>query len=261
MWIFRKGIQFIHYLLVAKTPSQVHSPFLFELLPLIHDTERHYYVFNEIEEIRRELLNNNQRIEPMDFGAGSKVKHRRTLADIAKTSLTPTARCQILFRLITYQKPRTILELGTSLGITTAYLAAASQESSVYTIEGNPALSALAASVAEQLSLKNISFHTGKFTDVLPVLLKKIPPPELILIDGDHRGEALLSYYQMMKGRFLTHTVIVVDDIRWSEDMYAAWETLQADKDVTCALDCFSFGMLFFRNEFKDTVRLMIRAQ
>ena len=236
----------------------MHSPFLFELLPFVHDRERHYYVFDEIEGLRNELLHDHKEIELLDYGAGSRTRHSRTVADIAGSSLTPVPRCRVIFRLITHLKPGNILEIGTSLGITTAYLAAAHCDTTVHTIEGNPALTEIARQIACEMDLRNITFHTGRFAEVLPELIKQVPSPGFILIDGDHRGEALLSYYQMLKPGLLTHTVIVIDDIRWSADMYDTWRKIIQDPDVTCILDYFSFGVLLFRKDFRNKLHLKI---
>jgi predicted O-methyltransferase YrrM len=76
------------------------------------------------------LLNDQRQLTMEDFGAGSRVKKNnvRSVDDIAHSSLKPKKFGQLLFRIVDAYAPRNILELGTSLGITTAYLASAKKD-------------------------------------------------------------------------------------------------------------------------------------
>lgn len=252
-------LKFLEFQISAKTPAHIHSPYLFELLQFIHDPARLYYAFDAIEHLRAKLLQRDDEIENVDYGAGSKIKGGRTIKKLAKTSVSSPRKCQTLFRLIAYQKPHAILELGTSLGIMTAYLAAAREEATVHTIEGNPSLSTIAQDNAGRLALKNIVFHTGRFSDILPELIENPCSIDFILIDGDHRGDALREYFTMLKPALSSNAIVMIDDIRWSEDMYEAWKAILQDPDVTCSLDYFSFGLLFFSKDFLDKVHLRIK--
>jgi hypothetical protein len=82
-----------------------------------------------------------------------------------------------------------------------------------------------------------------------------------VLIDGDHRGSALKNYFNMIKPNLSKDAIVMVDDIRWSAEMYDAWKELIKDQTVTCSLDYFSFGLLFFRTDFLDKVDLKIRPE
>ncbi|HLF65518.1 MAG TPA: class I SAM-dependent methyltransferase [Saprospiraceae bacterium] len=242
----------------AKTSAQIHSPYLFALLQFIHDRTRRYYVFDTIEQVRAELMRRDDEVENVDYGAGSKIKRRRTVKAVAQTSLSSAAQCQTIFRLITYQKPHTILELGTSLGIMSAYLAAVNKETTVHTVEGNPSLSAIASDIASRLGLTNITFYTGRFSVLVPKLTEIIDKIDFLLIDGDHRGESLKEYFMMLKPILSINAIVMIDDIRWSADMYIAWNAILQDTDVTCSLDYFSFGLLFFQKDFLDPIHVKI---
>lgn len=257
MWRLWQVFQFIGFLLHAKRPEQVHSPFLFNLLPFIHDKSRHYYVYDVIEHERVQLLKNHDAVEEVDFGAGSKVDGRRSIRDIAKTSLSSPVKCQTIFRLIVHQQPQIILELGTALGIMSAYLASA-HSAQVHTMEGNPALSSIAQGIASRLELKNVIAYQGRFQDTLPKFLAYHKSLDFVLIDGDHRGSALKTYLNMIKPHLSKNAIVMIDDIRWSADMFDVWKQIIQDPQVTCSLDYFTFGLLFFRTDFRDKVNLKI---
>ena len=259
MWNLRLAWNYFLFRLTALKPEDVHSPYLFELFQFIHDPGRHYYDFDRIEQVRAQLLTLEITVPIQDFGAGSRFKTGRRVMDIARVALTPAQRCRVVYRLLQYQKPQKVLELGTSLGIMSAYLTAGAQQAQVHTIEGNPALAEIAESISAQLCLSNIRFHRGLFTDILPSLPDEISPVDFVLIDGDHRGEALKKYLAFLLPYLSSNAIVMIDDIRWSKDMFAAWKEITQDAHVRCAIDYFSFGLLFFRKDFLERVDLKVR--
>jgi predicted O-methyltransferase YrrM len=91
-------------------------------------------------------------------------------------------------------------------------------------------------------------------------LFTALPAFDFVLIDGDHRGEALKSYFQTIKPRLSQNAIVMIDDIRWSEDMFKAWKDILHDDTVTCSLDYFKFGLLFFRKDFLEKVHFQIKV-
>jgi predicted O-methyltransferase YrrM len=262
MWFLQQIRSFLMYLVRAKTPAQMHSPFLYALLTDIHTGKPRNPLFAQIEQSRASLLANLDTVSDVDHGAGSRSgikKKSRTVREIARTSLSSAAKCRMISRLIAREKPESILELGTSLGIMSAYLASANASAHLHTIEANPDIMQHAQHMAGSMKLENISFHEGTFDAVLPELLQKINPIQFVLIDGDHKGSSLLRYYHLIKPSLSNDAIVMIDDIRWSADMYDGWKELLRDSDVTCSLDYFTFGLLFFRREFKENLRLQIR--
>lgn len=260
MWALSRAVHLVKYLWQAKRPHQMHSPYLYDLLTFMHDAQRHYYAFDHIEAQRHVLLRNNATVPGEDYGAGS---HKlstgsRPVRDIARTSLSSPTRCRMMFRLIVYTRPACILEMGTSLGIMTAYLAKVSDKATVHTLEGHAGRMNIAQDVARELRLHNIIFHQGRFSETLPHILHSGRPIQLALIDGDHRGASLIAYFGQILPCLSDDAVVVVDDIRWSAGMYAAWRSLTQDPAVTCSLDYFSFGMLFIRHAFRGKMHMQI---
>lgn len=263
MGLLHKVLQRIRHAFQARRPALMHSPYLYELLPAIHDEESHYYAFDQIESMRDALQEDERPIPLLDLGAGSHVLSAdapSAVKDICRAAASPAGRCRMIYRLLEREKPRLVLELGTSLGVMTCYLAAAATSGEVHTIEGNPAIAEIAKENAQRLNLKNIHFHTGAFADVLPNLLGKISPIDFVLIDGDHRGHALLEYLALIRPFLSPSAIVMIDDIRWSQDMYRAWQSIEADKSIPCCLDYFRFGLLFYRKEFLEPVRERIRV-
>ena len=264
MWIIRMSFAYLRHLLAAKTPNGIHSPYLFELFQYMYDRSRRYYIFHVIERERKKLLDNHQEIDFEDFGAGSRTGGRsvsRRISGIARTSLTGQSRCEDYFRLTAFLRAKTVIEIGTSLGISTAYFGAANRSGVVFGLEGVPGLVEVAKSVARTLNLTNIHYVHGPFDQTLPGVLQDIPYPDLVIIDGNHRKAPTIQYFTLIKHHRSPDTVVIVDDIRWSPEMHAAWLEISSDPDVTAAVDCFKYGMLFFRPEFKEKISLRLNPR
>ena len=229
----------------------MHSPFVYRLVKEVLDDRKSYYIFDALEAERRRLLHSNEVIEVTDLGAGSQRntgKHRK-VSEIARHSLKYPRYARLLFRLIQHLNYKRVLELGTSLGITTAYLTAAAEE--VVSLEGCTEQSRVAADVANGLGLAGrMRLLTGAFDDLLlhPEVVGVHDAPrcfDLIFIDGHHRGDALLRYVNKLQAHLNPGGCMVIDDINWSADMRQAWNKLIQREDFTLSIDLFEMGLLF----------------
>ncbi len=225
----------------------IHSPFVYSLLNEVIYEKSHYYCYKPIEKLRQELLNNKEQISVEDFGEGH--YKLRSIASIAKKSVKPAKYAQLLFRLVNMNSSRTILELGTALGITTAYLASAHTQAQVITIEGDSLLCNYAQTHFKRLKKQNISLQCGKLDDLLPDLLAPIDQLDFVFFDANHTKEATLRYAEWCFPKTHTGTIFVVDDIHWSASMEEAWHVIKQDKRVRLAIDIFEMGILFFNTE------------
>ncbi len=214
--------------------------------------KREYYAFSDIDYVRSQLLQNQHYIDVKDYGAGSKndnASNRRQIAEIANNAAAPEKVGQLLFRLVTYFQPKTLLELGTSLGIGTLYHALALPKSKVYTIEGCPNTAQIARQTFDLMELPNIYSKVGTFEEKLPTTLAEIGHLDYIFFDGNHRKEPTLQYFKRCLPYIHKDTIMVFDDINWSTEMQEAWTDIKAHPKVTLTIDLFRLGIVFFREE------------
>lgn len=209
--------------------------------------------FARIEQIRRECLKSDDIIQKTDYGDGGEKKPGKvypiTLRKIARTSLSPPRIARRLFRLARFMKATKILEIGTSLGITTAHLALARPDARIITLEGCPELSRIAREHFNRLGIMNIELMEGRFEENLSKALNQLGTVDLIYIDGNHQKEALLGYYIQCYQHSGNDTVIVFDDIHSSPGMEEAWEKIRQKEEATVSLDLFTSGWVLFRKE------------
>ncbi|MBN2669513.1 MAG: class I SAM-dependent methyltransferase [Bacteroidales bacterium] len=244
---------FLNHLRHSKTRwgHGVHSPFVFNLIEQVFNSSGHYYCFDDIEAIRSKLLIDHQTINVDDLGAGSQSKagHQRKISQIAKSALLPTEHAQLVFKLCNYFKADTIVELGTSLGITTAYMASARRKAQVFTIEGSAEILKVAENNFKLLELDNIVMLNGNFNQRLPELLNGLNQIDIAFIDGNHQLEPTLNYFDLLLTKVHNDSLLIFDDIYWSEGMQKAWKRIIAHPKVTVSIDIYRMGLVFFRQE------------
>jgi predicted O-methyltransferase YrrM len=239
-------VETISYYFNAQNRYNIHSPFAFDFCENILEDERTFYAFEEIEALRKEMLKDNRKVDS-HVGAGSLLHgDDRSISQVASSSLSRPYFCRILFHLVRHYRFKTILELGTSLGISTAYLSYGNLESKVYTFEGNPKIAAIANDNFQKLNIKNIQLIEGFFENTLEPILDSYAKdsPILIFLDGDHRYEAVMKWVELVFPKIPYGSFVVIDDIRWSKGMWQAWEELQNLSNLDFALDIFQYGIL-----------------
>lgn len=247
--------KYIHYWLNScnRKGHGVHSPFVYDFIKHVLRDKIEKPFFQEIELRRKKLLNNTSFIMVEDFGAGSAIisTNKRRVDAIAKSSLKSKKYAQLLYRIASYFKTDSILELGTSFGITTSYLAKSNNTVKIITMEGSQAIATIAQENFSSLQLKNIEIIEGDFNKTLPNYLADDPIIPLAFIDGNHRKEPTLNYFHQIIKHVNESTIIIFDDIHWSSEMESAWDAIKQHPSVTLTIDLFFIGMVFFKKDFK----------
>lgn len=259
----RLSIKYLQYYLSASNGKGhgTHSPFLFSFITKVLNDKKKYPAYDNVEDLRRTLLNDNTLLEVNDIGAGSSYKqtNRRTVSSIAKNAAKPKKYGQLLYRIMQFYKPGTILELGTSLGITTSYIASARPDVQIVTIEGVPSVAAKARANFQTTGLDNISVVEGNFDEKLSPVLHLMSTVDFAFIDGNHRKEPTERYFQQLLTKVNNDSILIFDDIHWSGEMEQAWSSIKTHPAVRCSIDLFFIGIVLFRQEFKERQHVSIR--
>lgn len=225
----------------------VHSPFLYQFTQAAIYDKNAYYIFPKIEAIRSALKRDHSMLDIRDFGTGK--DKRRKVSEIASNSLKSFKYGQMLYKVAFFCKSREILELGTSFGLTTAYLASSSSEIHCVSLEGSDEISAVASRNFKKLQLKNIQIVIGNIDLTLPEVLKDIKRLDLVFIDANHRYSAVCSYFEHCLSKIHNETIMIIDDIYWSAEMEKAWKKIKNHPQVTATYDLFQLGIVFFRSD------------
>lgn len=239
----------------------IHSPFVYEFIHEVLNDRRSFYAYEKIEQIKEKLLKDKRAVYMLDRGAGfgKQVGSTRKVSEIATKSLSTKKFGRLLLRLANFYRPGAILEMGTSLGISTAYLASANSSARVTTMEGSLEIADIALQTFRCLDLKNVDLVTGSFEDNLDLVVGKDSPYGLIFMDGNHRKEPVLAYFEKFLRKHPPNCLIVIHDIHWSQEMEEAWKVIQGHPDVKMTIDIFSAGLIFFREEFQVKQQFTVR--
>lgn len=256
LW-FRVWSMVWHHLSAWNTGGEgIHSPRLFYLVRhVLYDTNR-LYAWEAIEQRREAMLRAPKIVHIEDYGTG--VNREELVMHIAQKSVMKVSDAQRLSRVLNYmsgkeyvpnrQRALRVVELGTCLGLTTAYLASVNSANEVITFEGSAEIGAMAEMNWQKLGLQHICLVKGNIDETLPKYIAQLREQsetiDFVLMDANHTGEATLRYWEWLRSVLNDDSVVVLDDIRYSQDMYAAWKQIGQDDCVTSTMDLGQMGVV-----------------
>ncbi len=234
---------YINHWLDAVDEHSIHSPFFFDFYNRVIRAEVDT-PFSEIEKTRKHLLNDHTLIKVKDLGASSPhfKNENREIAQVASTSLNEERYCTLFYRIAMYTEAKSMVELGTSMGITSLYLSK-TIGTKLTTFEGNQDMINIALTNFEHFGKKNIALISGNIDQTLPDYLQNPAKIDFALMDANHRYEPTIRYFNWLAKRMGDHGVMVIDDIYYSEEMGKAWNEL---KDMTWFME----ALIYFDAEF-----------
>ena len=191
---------------------------------------------DQIEVLRRRLNSTSATVRIVDYGAGD-AKLERSADGMrhgmsSQCSVSSACRASkrqfwalFLFHLIRHFQPRSCVELGSCVGISAAYQAAALRlngRGNLITLEGAPALAEIARKNLQELGLDRARVINGRFEDELPRVLANSTPVDYAFIDGHHDEQATIRYFQQFLSHLSPQAIVVFDDLSWSAGMRRA---------------------------------------
>lgn len=196
-----------------------------------------------IEALRGRLLESRELVDP---------SQAENVGELCKAASKTALWTLLLFELIRHREPTVCLELGTCLGISASYEAAAlalGGDGQLITIEGSPARARLAEENLRSLELSNVEIRTGKFAEVLPGVLERTPRIDFAFIDGHHHEKSTEDYFERLIPHLSPGAVVVFDDISWSPGMARAWGRIRTRQQLSASIDLFLLGVCVWKGE------------
>ncbi|WP_340063734.1 class I SAM-dependent methyltransferase [Ascidiimonas aurantiaca] len=238
---------YFRYLFRSVNQHGIHSPFVYDLVTRCFYNSTPHTSYNTINQYRKKLLKDKSTILITDFGAGSRVftSQKRKVTQIARTAGISLRNAYLLNRIIRYFNVRTVLELGTSLGIGSCAMASAHDQCFVTTVEGCSKTAQVAQNTLDAYKIYNCKVVNSTFDAFLDSLTNE--KFDLIYIDGHHSKQPTLRYFEKLIAHTGKNSLLIFDDIHWSSDMESAWNTIKTHSKVTLTIDIFSLGLVFFK--------------
>lgn len=206
----------------------------------------------DLEEIRKQLLKDQEVLEIEDFGAGSKKlkKNRfRKTSKVTKYSTTGRKFSQVYQFFCSLTPAKHVLELGTCVGINTKYLEKVTK-GDLYSMEGSESLWRKAQ---EKNKGKSTHYILGNIKEILPDHLRQKGKVDFILIDATHNYQGTLTYFNTLLPYLHHDSIMIIADIHWSAEMQKAWKEIIGCSSVSLSIDFYECGVLFFRRDLTKT--------
>jgi predicted O-methyltransferase YrrM len=240
--------EYIKYQWNARGRHGAHSPFLYDLVDVclrIPLDKQDLLIAQGLVDL---LKSDSRSIQITDAGAGShKLGKERKVSSILAVSSSKGKYAKLLYRLARHYQPKRILEFGTSLGVGTVHLALGAPKADVLTVEACPETQKIAIEQFTRLNLNNISPVLSTFQQFIESYQGELF--DMVFVDGHHDGQALLSYMNELKPITHNDTIFVLDDIRWSNSMMEAFETLVDSSNYHVSMDFFRVGIIVPRQQ------------
>ena len=256
-------VKYLDFLLCASNSKGhgIHSPYVFDFVTKVLQDKTPYQEYQCWNAWRQSLLIDFTLLPVQEIGAGSRYgkSNIRSVSSLAKTAAKTPRTAKFIFRIARYCQPQTILELGTSLGLTAGFFSLACPASSIYTIEGVDTIAEKAKDNMADWGCKNVRVEKGNLDTTLCELMGRISKPDLVFMDGNHQEEATKRYFLQLLPHISSTSMIIVDDIHWSHGMEKAWSFIQTHKMVNLTIDFFQFGVAFLDPAFLGKSHFKIR--
>ena len=210
-----------------------------------------------IEARRRELAADETAVPP-GFKPGSKggaaaawfapIEGPVPIWGISVLFSIPSAWGVFQMRLVRELAPKSCLELGTGLGLSAAYQAAALELNGagmLTTLEGAHAWGAVAEQGLSTLGLDGrAEVRLGPIDDTLAQVLERIAPIDYAFLDAEHTEEATLEHFDMLLPHVSVGGLVVLDDITFSIGMWRAWNAIRGRERVSTSLALGRMGVV-----------------
>jgi predicted O-methyltransferase YrrM len=191
-----------------------------------------------IEARRRELQSREGSARPFEESLPTSVAAASIWTPI------PSMWGQFLMRLVRELRPQSCLELGTGIGISAAYEAAALKVNGggrLITLDGSPEWAAIAEEGISSLGLEGVEFAVGPISESLPGVLERLAPVDYALVDAEHTEEATIGYFEGIVPHMAPQGVMVFDDIPWTRELWRTWKRIVHDDRVAAG---FALGRM-----------------
>ncbi len=235
--------RFLQFWRKAKSIDSVDSPLLYELCTMIKAAKENKAEISLIEKRRKRLLKNKAKINRRSLGAKSAIytTDEISISHIAQSAVSPQYKCELLSSLLKWSGSVSVLELGTSLAISTGYIATVDSVKHIDSVEGSSSISAMNS---KDRHSEKIKFYNQSFQSFIEAGIENGKRYDCIILDGHHEYSPTLSYVNQCKQVLNPSGVIIVDDIYWSDEMTKAWHELKSSQAYNLSIDLFLYGVL-----------------
>jgi len=249
IWRILKYLQHLSHLRHRRGHG-IHSPHVFEFVNGVLFNGKGWKVQEEVSWVHR-VMKKDCSLIPREEPPGMKGDEddTRSVSSFVKRASVSPKYGALLYRIARWMEPQAVVELGSGLGISTAYLRAGAPECLFHAVEGGRIRALLAAQVVYRSKLTEVHMHRGDIGEELPHILEEVPGSMLAFVDGNHHYKPTVDYVEQLLKKADGDGIIIMDDIYWSRGMYRAWQELRERPEVRVSVDLYHMGILLLRKD------------
>ena len=211
-------------------------------------------LFKKLNQFRLDFITDKRKISFEEIGN----KSIMTVAEVAGRAASPEIWTHFFYRLSKASNIKNILEIGTNLGISGQYFIKALEgknNAKFISMEGVKELCEIASTRFDLISDQNhFEVVHGLYDKSLKNIVISNIYFDLVFIDGNHRYEATLKYFELLKNNLSDNAIVVLDDIHWSSGMRRAWREICTQKGIVFSINFFKLGLIMFDSkQYKPT--------
>ena len=211
-------------------------------------------LFKKLNQFRLDLITDKRKISFEEIGH----KSIMTVAEVVCRAASPEIWGQFFYRLSKASRIKNILEIGTNLGVSGQYFIKAlegKKNTKFISMEGVKGLCEIASTRFDLISGENhFEVIHGLYDKSLQNILTSNIYFDLVFIDGNHRYEATLKYFELLKNNISDRAIVIFDDIHWSSGMKRAWREICTQKGIVFSINFFKLGLIMFDSkQYKPT--------
>lgn len=246
--MFHKITSFFCFIIKSKNEHGVHSPFVFDLITSCFYKKKDKNDLTIFLNYKKKLSRNSSLLEISNFNFISNLlfSNKRKRSRIIENLGISNGRAGLLINIIQYLKPKSILEIGTSLGIVTVALSSAQESSKITTLDENEKTVNIIREMFKKNTFKNVKFLAGNFDITLPQALNN---SDFIYFKVKNINETTLKYFEFSLTYIHNDSVILFENIHSDKESEKIWNHIKNNKKVTVTIDTFFWGFVFFRKE------------
>ncbi len=260
--IFHQMLAYFNYYIFAqhKKGYGIHSPFVYNLIKdVLIPARKRRNNKKWIEKIRKSAFQNQRKTEATSQGAGSHFasKGMIRIGKLAKQSTIPLKYHYLLVGILEHIQAKSILELGSCCGLTSAILAKGNPASNIYTVEGAQNRFDIAKSFFNSEKITNIEPICDDFDAAIEQFKQNQVQFDAVFVDGNHQYESTIRYFNRLLPIMKNEGLMVFDDIYWSAGMTRAWKRIKQTNENIVTIDLYKMGLVFIgRQQAKEHFRI-----
>ena len=237
---------YVNFIFSATNQHGVHSPFVYQLVTKCFYNRKNRPEYRKIGEYRKDVFQEKQQLHIQPNCSTFFKANTYKISKLAKIYAPSWKRSKFLTRLTNYLNCKSVLEIGTQMGIRTSCFAS-HKNCDVITIDNCEETQKIAREKLKKHHFSTIKFCLQEFTQQeILVDQKKI---DCIYIGNTRKKQSTLHLFEEALKKVHNDSVILIEGLHWSKDMNQAWKEIKENKQVSVTIDTFYLGLVFFRKE------------